>query len=82
MAMKRTNHEILILAKSHYLNESAIEKEMECLNNLLMQIESPENFCKAHELVNRNSITQNSRKILKAIKYQELKPFRFLIGKN
>ena len=82
LVMKRTNHEILILAKSHYMNESAIEKEMEWLNSQLTVIESPGNFCTAHELVNRNSITQNSRKILKAIKCQELKPFRFLIGKN
>ena len=80
--MKRTNHEILILAKSHYTNESAMEKEMGWLDNLLTMIESPGSFCTAHELVNRNSITQNSRKILKAIKYPELKPFRFLIGKN
>jgi hypothetical protein len=80
--MKRINHEILILARNQYRTDTAIEKEMEWLENILAQTESPLNFCIAHELVNRNSITQNSRKILKAIKYQELKPFRFLIGKN
>ena len=80
--MKQTNHEILILAKSHYTNELANEKEIVWLDNLLTMIESHENFCTAHELVNRNGITQNSRKILKAIKYTELKPFMFLISKN
>lgn len=80
--MKQTNHEILILAKSHYTNESVSEKEIAWLDNLLTKIESHEKFCTAHELVNRNGITQNSRKILKAIKHRELKTFRFLIGKN
>jgi serine/threonine protein kinase len=80
--MKRFSHEILIMAKSHHLSNTAIEKEMESLNSLLDSFESPENFCTAHELVNRNSITQRNSKILKAIRYQELKPFRFLICKN
>jgi serine/threonine protein kinase len=80
--MKRISHEILIMAKSHHLSNTAIEREMESLNTLLDSFESPENFCHAHELVNRNSITQRKNKILKAIKYQELRPFRFLICKN
>ena len=81
-AMKRSQHEILILAKHHSLPSWVIEKEMERLNEMLIAIETPQNFCITHELINRNYITQNRGKILKAIKYQELKAFRFLIGKN
>lgn len=81
-AMKRNDHEILILMRHHSLPESAIEKEMERVNKMLSIVETPDNFCIAHELVNRNYITQTQKKILKAIKYLELKPFRFLISKN
>jgi hypothetical protein len=80
--MKPNGHEILILARHHSLPEWAIEKEMERVNEILLIIETPESFCIAHELVNRNYITQSKKKILRAVKYQELKAFRFLIGKN
>ena len=80
--MKHNQHEILILAKHHSLPSWAIEKEMERLNEMLIAIETPQNFCIAHELVSRNFITQNKRKILKAIKHHELKAFKFLVGKN
>jgi hypothetical protein len=80
--MKRISHEILIMAKSHCLSDTTIEKELESINRLLDGFETPENFCTAHELVNRNSITQSNSKILKEIRYRELRPFRFLIGKN
>jgi hypothetical protein len=80
--MKRMNREILVITKHHSISHPAIEKEMEWLNEILIITETPSNFCTAHELVNRNLITQNKSKILKAVKHYELKPFRFLIGKN
>jgi len=80
--MKPMSREILVVVKHHSMSQQAIEKEMECLNELLIAAETPQNFCTAHELVNRNCITQRKNKILKAVKYSELKPFRFLIGKN
>jgi serine/threonine protein kinase len=80
--MKRISHEILIMANSHHLSDTALEKEMESINSLLDNFESPDNFCMAHELVNRNSITQRKSKILREIRYQELRAFRFLISKN
>jgi hypothetical protein len=64
------------------MSQKAIDHEVECLNDILRTAESDERFCAAHELVNRNRITSSSRKILKAIRYTELKPFRFLINKN
>jgi hypothetical protein len=81
-AMKRATHEILILSRSVRLSQTDMEREMEWLNDILTYTESADAFCRAHELVNRNRITQKSSKILKALKKTELKPFRFLIGKN
>ena len=80
--MKRPNRNFLMLLKNQFLSEQAIEHEVECLNEILLQTESPEYFCQAHELVDRNRITSKTKKILLAIRYNELKPFRFLICKN
>ena len=80
--MKPNEHEILILARHFSMPGFAIEREMRRINKMLLAVETIENFCTSHELVNRNSITQSKKKILNAIKYQELKPFRFLLGKN
>jgi hypothetical protein len=80
--MKMPNRDLLVLLKSEFMSQRAIEQEVEYLNDLLRTTESDEQFCKAHELVDRNRITSNPKKILKAIRYTELKQFRFLINKN
>ncbi|MGC4035422.1 MAG: hypothetical protein QM764_05625 [Chitinophagaceae bacterium] len=80
--MKSTNRDLLVLLKDDSLSESAIEHQVECLHFILHRAESSDQFCMAHELVDRNRITQKHSKLLKAISEPELKPFRFLIGKN
>jgi hypothetical protein len=80
--MKMPNRDLLVLLKSEFMSQKAIEKEVEYINDMLRKTESDEQFCKAHELVDRNRITSHSKRILKAIRYTELKPFRFLINKN
>ena len=80
--MKNSNRDLLVLLKTQFMSQQEIEQEVECLNDILLIAESDEHFCTAHELVIRNSITSSKRKILKAIRYSELKPFRFLINKN
>jgi hypothetical protein len=80
--MKMPNRDLLVLLKSEFMSQKAIEQEVEYLNDMLRTTESDEQFCKAHELVDRNRITSQSKKILKAIRYTELRPFRFLINKN
>ena len=80
--MKQMNREILVVVKHDFVSKAALEKEKEWLNEILFTAETPSHFCMAHELVNRNRITQNKNKILNAVKHSELKPFRFLIGKN
>lgn len=71
-----------MIVKDQSVSDEAIEQQVECLNELLRITETDEQFCMAHELVDRNSITQKPRLILKAIRFATLKPFRFLINKN
>ena len=80
--MRIPNRDLLVLLKNEFASQQAIEQEVETINDLLMQTESPERFCAAHELVIRNRITTKSKKILRAIRYTELKPFYFLINRN
>ncbi len=80
--MLNANRDILVLLKNELLTEQEVEHEVEALNILLKQVETDEAFCKAHELVNRNRITANPKKILKESRFFLMKPFRFLINKN
>ena len=80
--MPGPKRDILVVVKDQLLSEQAIEHEVECLNEILRLAESNEQFCIAHELVNRNRITCRPQRILKAIRYPELRPFRFLLNKN
>jgi len=80
--MKMPTRDLLVLLKNEFMSQRALDHEVECLNDILRTAESDEQFCVAHELVNRNRITDKPRRILKAIRYSELKPFRFLINKN
>jgi hypothetical protein len=80
--MKTPNRDIIVLLRHENMNEQALEQAVECLHSILQQTETRENFCIAHELVNRNGITQKFKKILAAVRYADLKPFQFLICKN
>jgi len=64
------------------MSEEAIEKEVKYLKKILSATDSSEQFCISNELVNRNRITTNKKKILKECQYYRLRPFRFLINKN
>jgi hypothetical protein len=74
--------DLLVLLRQDYLSEHAILHEVEILNKILHISESREQFCLAHELLDRNRIRSNPKRILNAASYEELKPFRFLINKN
>lgn len=80
--MKMPNRDLIVLLKSEFMSRQAMEHAVECLNDMLRSTESDEQFCIAHELVNRNRITTNPKKILKATRFTELKQFLFLINKN
>jgi hypothetical protein len=80
--MKTPNRDLLVLLKNEFASQQAIEHEVECINHILIKAESLQQFCLAHELVERFRITSKPKRILRAIRFTELKPFRFLINKN
>jgi hypothetical protein len=76
--MKNKDRNLLVL-----FNKKSISKqEADRLQTILLFTESPEQFCIATELVDRNRITSNKKKIVKESGRIQLKPFRFLINKN
>jgi hypothetical protein len=82
--MKVPNRDLLVLVKDEYMNEQAIEQEVEKLNEILYNTESIENFCVAHEVVdmNRYKILVKNHQVRKVIQQRILKPFEFLFNKN
>ena len=75
------DRDLLVLVRTNATQQS-LEEAVDCLHQLLLRVECAEIFCRAHELVKRNSITKKGKAILKAIAEEELKPFHFLINKN
>ncbi|HEY8388976.1 MAG TPA: hypothetical protein VIK74_10255 [Parasegetibacter sp.] len=82
--MKTPNRDLLVLVKDEYMNEQAIENEIEQLNELLYVVESIENFCLAHEILdlNRFKVYELPFKVREVIQQSELKPFQFIFNKN
>ena len=76
--MKNKGQNLLVLFK----NKFSSKQEADCLQMILLSSDSPEQFCTAHELVDRNRITSKKRKILKESRHDPLRTFRFLINKN
>lgn len=76
------DRDLLVLIKNEFMSQQAIELEVERLHNLLLQMELPHEFCKVHELVQRNHITQKTRRLMAAFRLPLLRPFWFLISKN
>jgi hypothetical protein len=80
--MNKYNRDLLVLLKTSSLSNEALEMHINCLNKLLLSVECSDAFYAAHELATRFKITNNKKSILKAISYNQLKPFFFLINKN
>ena len=80
--MKNYDRDLLVLYKAGKYNDDLLQREVESLHQILLQVERNEVFCCAHELVTRNRITSKTKFILKAISNLNLKPFHFLINKN
>ncbi len=70
--------DILVLQHKGILSE----QQWASLHYVLQIAESDDNFCRSHELVCRNSISRNARKIRKAARHYYLRPFYFLVNKN
>jgi hypothetical protein len=79
--MKNYDRDLLVLYKAGKYNDDLLQREVECLHQILLQVERNEVFCLSHELVSRNRISGKTKAILKIIG-KNLKPFQFLICKN
>ena len=80
--MKNYDRDLLVLYKANKFDDDLLQREVEYLHQILLQVERNDVFCSAHELVTRNRITTKTKLILKAISTITLKPFNFLINKN
>lgn len=80
--MKTPARDLLVLLKNEFMSQRAIEHEVECLHDILRRAESDEQFCIAHELVDRNRITQKNKQMIKESRFRQLRAFRFFLNKN
>jgi len=80
--MKRVNRDLLVLLRTELLSKEELELEVASLNRMVVQVESENSFCQAHELVTRYRITQRRKSLLKARRSNPLKPFHFPLNKN
>jgi hypothetical protein len=80
--MENGKRDLLVLLKNDQQDQKNLDREVECLNRILVSVEHVNVFCASHELVARNRITRKASKIIKAASHVELKSFEFLINKN
>ena len=71
-----SKHHLLVL-----FGDPSIAEHLRMTQWLRAQLRD-EDFAQAYQLVDRNHITLSVRKIQKEASRSELRPFRFLIGKN
>ena len=82
--MNSSNRDLLVLLNEDILSPQAIEHQVELLHAMLYKVESTDNICIAHEIIdlNRYKIISRSSKIKDFIRKKEEKPFIFLSNKN
>jgi hypothetical protein len=71
-----SKHHLLVLFGN------AAEAEPHRVSRWLRDRLSDDDFARAYQLVDRNHITLSPRKILQEASRDQMRPFRFLIGKN
>lgn len=74
-----TNHKMLVL---FFTSTPAQKVQLDRIRTILQMLESPDYFCTANELLNRNEITSNRKKMMNEAKHIRLRSFRFFINKN
>ena len=82
--MKIPNRDLLVLVKDEHYSREAMESELEQLNRLLLNFETPENICTAHEVfdMNRYKVIRKMSQLQKIIDQPEVKSFVFICNKN
>ena len=82
--MNTTNRDLLLLLNQDILSPQALEHQVEMLHEMLYKVESTENICTAHEIIdlNRYKIISKVHLVRDHIRRKENKPFIFLNNKN
>jgi hypothetical protein len=82
--MKNSNRDLLVLVKDAYTNREAMQYELEQLNMLLVNFETLESFCVAHEVfdIQKFRVLTKRSQLQKIIEKETLKPFMFICNKN
>ena len=80
--MNHSARDIIFLIRETELDSIVFEKEMGNLHQIFARTETISQFCRVHELVNRNTITSKRTRLMKFPHEDQHKPFRFLINKN
>ena len=82
--MKNSNRDLLVLVKDAYTNKEAMQYELQQLNMLLVNFETLESFCIAHEVfdIQKYRVLTKKSQLQKVIEKDTLKPFMFICNKN
>jgi hypothetical protein len=82
--MKNSNRDLLVLVKDAYTNNEAMQFELQQLNMLLVNFETLESFCMAHEVfdIQKYRVLTKKSQLQKIIEKETLKPFMFICNKN
>lgn len=82
--MKNSNRDLLVLVKDAYTNNEAMQFELQQLNMLLVNFETLESFCIAHEVfdIQKYRVLTKKSQLQKIIEKDTLKPFMFICNKN
>lgn len=82
--MKNSNRDLLVLVKDAYTNNEAMQFELQQLNMLLVNFETLESFCIAHEVfdIQKYRVLTKRSQLQKIIEKEALKPFMFICNKN
>jgi hypothetical protein len=82
--MKNSNRDLLVLVKDAYTDQEAMQHELQQLNLLLLNFETLDNFCIAHEVfdIQKYRILTKKSQLQKIIEKEPLKPFVFICNKN
>ena len=82
--MKNSNRDLLVLVKDAYTNNEAMQFELQQLNMLLVNFETLDSFCIAHEVfdIQKYRVLTKRSQLQKIIEKETLKPFMFICNKN
>lgn len=82
--MKDANRDLLVMSKLSLLSQEELDRQVGLLNRLLYHVESWDNFCIAHEVldINRLRIIRKPYLLEKVVLAKEETPFVFVSNKN